>query len=153
MSEIRRDSILGLDQPLAEGERVLATLTADGTTYIRNHLIMVVVLGFVAGVVLWWVGNPTPWVGPLAAALAIGIRAAYLRSEALTQAWRVTNQRLLGPGGRAVALTDIREARPFFGDVQIITQGGDKHLIKYQRDAAQTIAAITDARNGKRRKG
>lgn len=153
MSEIRRDSILGLDQPLAEGERVLATLTADGTTYIRNHLIMVVVLGFVAGVVLWWVGNPTPWVGPLAAALAIGIRAAYLRSEALTQAWRVTNQRLLGPGGRAVALTVIREARPFFGDVQIITQGGDKHLIKYQRDAAQTIAAITDARNGKRRKG
>lgn len=151
MSEIARDPILGLDQPLAEGEQVLTALPADGQTYIRNHLIMVVVLGFVAGVALWWMGNPTPWVGPLAAALAIGIRAAYLRSEALGQAWRVTNRRLLGPGGRAVALTDIREARPFFGDVQIITQGGDKHLIKYQRDAAQTIAAITDARNGKRK--
>ena len=153
MSEIQRDPVLGLDQPLAEGERLLATLTADGQIYIRNHLIIVVVFGFIAGVVLWWIDNPTPWVGPLAAALAIGTRAAYLRSEALGQAWRVTDRRLLGPGGRAVGLADIREARPFFGDVQIITQSGDKHLIKYQREAARTIAAITDARNGKRRKG
>lgn len=151
MSDLPRDPLMGSDAPLAEGERLLISLTADPATYIRNHLILVVVFGFGAGVALWAMANPFPWVGPLGAALAIGLRAAFLRSEALAQHWRVTDRRLLGPGGRVVGLADIAEARPFFGDVQVITRGGDKHLIKYQHDAAASIAAIRDAQNGKRR--
>ncbi len=143
------DPLYGIDTPLAEGERVLATLTADPQIYWRNHMIMVVVFGFLAGVVLWASGNPSPWVGPVAAALAIGLRAAYVRSEAMAQVWRVTNRRLLGPGGRAMALADVAQTRPFFGDVQVVTRSGDKHLIKYQRDAATSIASITDAQRGK----
>lgn len=152
MSEITRDPIMGIDQPLLEGEKLLATLTGDPQTYIRNHVIMAVVFGALAGVVLVWMDQPAPWVGPIAAALAIGIRAAYLRSEALGQAWKVTDKRLIGPGGRVVALAEIKDTRPFFGDVQVVTLSGDKHLIKYQGNAAETIATITDARNGKRKK-
>jgi len=95
-------------------------------------------------------GDPAPWVGPVAAVLAIGARAAYLASEARDLTWRLTDQRLLGPAGRNLALSDIAKARSLFGDVQVVTRSGDKHLIKYMADARAVIAAIEDARAGKR---
>ncbi|MBE0554568.1 MAG: hypothetical protein IH625_12835 [Rhodobacteraceae bacterium] len=106
--------------------------------------------GVGAGVVLVALGNPAPWVGPVAAAAAIAIRALYLRSEAMAEDWRMTSRRLLGPGGRIVPLSQVKEARKFLGAVQIVTKSGDKHLIKYQEDAATTAAAILKARDGGR---
>jgi hypothetical protein len=78
--------------------------------------------------------------------LAIGARAAYLASEALAEVWRLTDRRLLGPGGRAIALAQVRSAKPFLGSVQITTTSGDRHLIKYQAAPAATANRIMTRR-------
>lgn len=140
-----RDSLFTGPLPLAEGEQLRASFVPDRRLYVRNNLIMAVLLGFVAGAALLIGGNPSPWVGPVAAVLAIGIRAAYVASDALAAEWRLTDRRLLGPAGRAVALADIATARPFFGDVQVVSRNGDKHLLKYLADAPGVIAAIETA--------
>jgi hypothetical protein len=146
MARIEPDPILGLVTPLQEGETVLAEFRADRIAYWRSHLIMAVVLGAAAGLFLLWQGNPYPVAGPLGAVLAIGARAAYLASEALAEVWRLTDRRLLGPGGRAIPLAQVQQARPFLGSVQITTTSGDRHLIKYQADPAATANRITTRR-------
>jgi hypothetical protein len=103
---------------------------------------MAVVLGTAAGLFLLWQGNPWPVAGPFGAVLAIGARAAYLASEALTETWRLTDRRLLGPGGRSIPLAQLRAARPFLGAVQITTTTGDRHLIRYQADPIATTSRI-----------
>jgi hypothetical protein len=107
---------------------------------------MAVVLGFAAGLFLVWQGNPYPIAGPFGAVLAIGARAAYLASEALAETWRLTDRRLLGPGGRAIPLAQVQSARPAFGAVQVTLTTGDRHLIKYQADPAATATRITTRR-------
>lgn len=149
MSKITRDSILGVTLPLDPNEALIATLNADPATYWRSHAIMALVAGVIAGAALVYGGNTTPWVGPVAAVLAIGLRAAYLKSEVLAEDWKLTNRRLIGPGGRIVPLSSLKLARPFLGAVQLVTQGGDKHLIKYQANPAATVAAIEQAKAGK----
>lgn len=142
MARIEPDPILGQTTPLQEGETVLAEFRAERVAYWRGHLILAVVLGFAAGLFLIWQGNPYPVAGPFGAVLAIGARAAYLASEALAETWRLTDRRLLGPGGRAIPRQQIRDARAFLGAVQITTTGGDRHLIRYQADPAATAARI-----------
>ena len=136
MAQIEPDNIFARPAELADGETVVAEFRADRLAYWRGHLILAVVLGGAAGLFLLWQGNPYPVAGPFGAAIAIGARAAYLASEALSDVWRLTDRRLLGPGGRAIPLGQVKLARPFLGAVQIVTLSGDKHLIKYQADAA-----------------
>lgn len=143
MSRIVRDPILGQVMPLQDGERVVDTFNADRAAYWRSHLILAVVLGVAAGLFLMWQGNPYPVAGPLGAVLAIGIRAAYLASEALAEVWQLTDRRLLGPSGRAIPLAQIRSARTFLGAVQVTTTTGDRHLIRYLADPATTAERIT----------
>lgn len=131
---------------LEPGEAVLAEFRPDRTAYWRGHLIMAVLGGVAAGLVLVAMGNPAPWVGPVAAVLAVAVRGRYLASEVLAMRWQLTDRRLMLPGGRAFRLRDITTVRPFLGDVQVITRQGDKHLIKYQPDSAAVIAAIDRAR-------
>lgn len=128
--------------PLEPGEVLLAEWRADPAIYWKNHLILSVLFGFAAGVVLLAMGNPFPWTGPVAAVLAVFARAFYLRSEALTESWRLTPRRLLGPGGRVIPLSSIETIRPFLSDVLVITRAGDKHLMKYLADAPAVIARI-----------
>ena len=128
------------------GETLLAEFRADRSAYIRGHLVMAAVLGAVAGAALVATGNPAPWAGPVGAILAIGIRGWYLASEVLGMRWQLTDRRIVLPGGRAFRLPDLVAVRPFLGDVQLVTHQGDKHLIKYQPDAAATVAAIDKAR-------
>lgn len=142
MARIEPDSVMGHAAPLQEGEAVLAEFRADRTAYWRGHLVMVVVLGAAAGLFLLWLGNPYPVAGPAGAAIAILGRAAYLASEALSDVWRLTDRRLLGPGGRAIPRAQIAAARPFLGAVQVVTRAGDKHLIRYLADPAAAAAAI-----------
>lgn len=146
MARIKPDSIHGTFTPLQDGETLIAEFRADRVVYWRSHLIMAVVLGAAAGLFLLWQGNPWPVAGPFGAVLAIGARAAYLASEALAEVWRLTDRRLLGPGGRAIPLAQVRSAKPFLGAVQITTATGDRHLIKYQADPAATAARITARR-------
>jgi hypothetical protein len=150
MAEITRDPILGREVHLDPGEKLIAVFRADAATYWRSNGILALVAGVIAGAALVYGGNATPWVGPVAAVLAIGLRAGYLRSEAMADEWKLTNRRLLGPGGRIAPLSSITLARPFLGAVQVVMAGGDKHLIKYQADAAATVAAIAAAKAGKR---
>ncbi len=146
MARIEPDPILGTVTPLQDGETVLAEFRADRLAYWRGHLILAVVLGAAAGLFLMWQGNPYPVAGPFGAVLAIGARAAYLASEALAEVWRLTDRRLLGPGGRAIQRGQIVSARPFLGAVQVTTASGDRHLIKYQADPAATAARIMGGR-------
>ena len=110
--------------------------------YLRAHVIMALAGGVVAGGVLIALGNADPWVGPVAAILAIGIRAAYVKSEAMGEVWRLTDSHLTGPSGRSIPRAQIVQARPFLGAVQIVTTTGDKHLIRYLPDPAAAARAI-----------
>lgn len=148
MAKITPDPIFGREADLDPGERLITVFRADLPTYWRSHGIMALVAGVIAGAALVYGGNPAPWVGPVAAVLAIGLRAAYLKSEALAEEWKLTNRRLIGPGGRVLLLSNLKLARPFLGAVQLVAQGGDKHLIKYQADPAATVAAIEQAKAG-----
>lgn len=146
MSEtITRDPIMGGEVPLQDGETVLAEFRADPAAYWRGHGILAVALGVVAGVVLVAMGNPDPWVGLAAALPAVLLRAWYLKSEAMSHRWRLTETRLLGPGLRAVPRTSIASVRPFFGDVMVVTKGGDKHLVKYPADPRAVVRMIGGA--------
>jgi hypothetical protein len=142
MSEIKPEPMYGVPAQPDADETVIARFVPDAGTYWRSHAVMALIGGIVAGVALLIGGNPAPWVGPVAAVLAIGARAAYLKSEVFAEEWRLTHRRLLGPAGRIVPLSGIKLARPFLGAVQIVTQGGDKHLIKYQAHPAATVARI-----------
>ncbi len=146
MSKIIHDSMFGQVVSLDANETLIATFRTDMPTYWKSHAIMALIAGILAGIALVYGGNPAPWVGPVAAVLAIALRAAYLKSEVLAEDWRQTNRRLLGPGGRIAPLTSLKLARPFLGAVQLVMAGGDKHLIKYQADTAATVAAITAAK-------
>jgi hypothetical protein len=142
MARIEPDSVMGHAAPLLEGEKVVQEFRPDRTAYWRAHLVMAVILGIFAGLILLWQGNPYPVVGPVAAVLAIGVRAAYVASEALAEVWRLTNRRLLGPAGRVVPLAQLGTARPFLGAVQVTTTLGDWHLIKYQSDPAAVATRL-----------
>jgi hypothetical protein len=130
---------------LSVDENLAATFTPDRQTYWRAHLIMAVALGAAIGLFLLWQGNPYPVMGPIGAALAIAVRAAYVASEAFGDVWYLTNQRLIGPRGLTVPRAQIATARPFFGSVQISTTTGDKHLIKYLANPAVDAARLLQA--------
>jgi hypothetical protein len=149
MAQIERDSVMGHPVPLAKGEALMVEFRPDRAVYWRSHLIMAVILGVVAGLILLLQGNPYPVVGPVAAVLAIGARAAFVASEAMAEVWRLTDSRLLGPGGRALQLSQIKAARPFLGATQVVTLSGDKHLIKYQSDPAAIAARLLATAGGK----
>ena len=147
MPDLPRDPIMGatMMSPLRPNETLLAEWPADRASYWRSHGIMAVLGGFIAGLALVALDNPTPWVGPVAAVLAMGARGWYLSSEALAYMWRLTDQRLQGPGGRDIPLPQIKTARPFLGDVQVVTHSGDKHLMKYMADPPAIVTAIAAA--------
>ena len=114
----------------------------DPAAYLRAHAKMVIGGSIAAGLLLILLGNPHPWVGPVGALLAIGLRAAYLRSEAMAEVWTLTPTHLTGPGGRSIPRAQIVQARPFLGAVQIVTTTGDKHLLRYLPDPAAAARAI-----------
>ena len=68
-------------------------------------------------------------------------------SEALSDRWRLTKTRLIGPGGRILPLSSIQTVRPILGAVQVITRSGDKHLIKYLADPDAVADRIARARS------
>lgn len=121
---------------LNEGETLKETFTPDATTYWRGHVIMALVLGLAAGAVLLYRGDPWPIMGPVGAVLAIGIRALYLKSEALSDIWHLSDRRLIGPRGISLPLSSIKQARAAFGAVQITMASGERHLMKYMADPA-----------------
>ncbi|WP_367647702.1 hypothetical protein [Ruegeria arenilitoris] len=119
--------------------------TPDRGTYIRTNAWLAA--GAMAGamIVLWLIGNPYVWTGAPAGLAAVVVRAWYLASEELVANWEMTETTLTGPGPRKVALNQIAAVNILGSFVQIVTKGGDKHLIKYQANPAATKAAIERA--------
>jgi len=127
---------------LRPGEEVIESFKADRDTYIRAHLWLAAVAMALAMGVLWLVGNPYPWTGAIGGLGAIALRGWFVASDELGARWDLTTQRLLGPGDRAIPLSDITEVRTIAHSAQVITQDGGKHLIKFRPDPDATAAAI-----------
>ncbi|MBO9406435.1 hypothetical protein J7399_03255 [Shimia sp. R9_1] len=127
---------------LLDAESVQQSFSADRATYIRANTWLAAAAMFGGMVVLWLLGNPYVWTGAVGGLGAIVVRGAYLMSDELAMRWDLTNQRLLGPGGRMIALENIDKINKMGSFVQVVTQSGDKHLIKYQLDPEATVAAL-----------
>ncbi len=119
--------------------------TPDCATYIRSNAWLAAFAMAGAMAVLWLVGEAHVWTGAVGGLAAIALRAWYLADEELAAEWLLSGDTLTGPGGRAVRLGDIAQVRSLGPMVQIITQGGDKHLIKHQPDPARAVAQIKAA--------
>ncbi|MFA7432693.1 MAG: hypothetical protein WCZ72_03170 [Gemmobacter sp.] len=145
-----RDELPGEPVTLEPGEQVIATWTADRRTYWRDAEGLAVLGAAGVAAVLLVIGNAHVVIGAFGAAAAVMVRAAYLRSESLGLTWRMTDRRLIGPGGRTVALDAIGTVRKLFGDVQVITRSGDKHLLKHMANAKAVVEAIELTRVGRR---
>lgn len=134
---------------LADGETILTSFTATRATYIRDDAWMAAAAMAAGMVVLWLMGNPHIWTGAIGGLAAVAFRAAFLASDELSVRWDLTNQRVLGPGTRAVRLAEIDKVRTLGSAVQIITLTGDKYLIKYQADREATRKRILQAKAGR----
>ena len=134
--------------PLADGETVQHSFRPDRATYWRDHAWMAAGAMALGMAILWAIGNPHVWTGAVGGLAAIAVRAAYVASDELAARWDLTDRRLLGPGGRAVTLARIKAVNRLGSAVQIVTDAGDKHLIKYQPDSADTRARLQRAMAG-----
>jgi len=135
--------------PIGEGERVLARFQPDKRTYVQSQVTLAVLSGVLAVVALMLVGNASPWVGIVAAFLGIGVRAVYLMSEELSASWTLTDAALYGPGGRQILLGNVARVRRIGSAVQVVTQKGDKHLVKFVPDPGAVQAQIETVASGR----
>ena len=134
--------------PLADDESVQAQFHPDRSTYIRDHT-WLAALAMAAGMgILWLMGNAHVWTGAVGGLAAIAIRAWYVSSDELNMRWDLTDQRLLGPQATAIELARIDKVRTLGSAVQVITNSGEKYLLKYQPDAAFTRRTLEAAKNG-----
>lgn len=117
----------------------------DRATYIRDHAWLAAVAMAGAMAVLWAIGSPHVWTGAVAGLAAVAFRAWFLASEDLAVEWRIEDGALSGPQGRSVPLSEIAELRTLGSAVQVVTRGGDKHLIKYLADREAVRAEIERA--------
>ena len=123
-----------------------ASFHPDKMTYIRTHWSMAALAMAGGMVILWAIGNPHVWTGAIGGLAAVALRGWYLLDEEMDKPWHLGADALDGPQGRNVPLNDIAKLRAIGAAVQVITKGGDKHLIKFQADPTATIARIDAAR-------
>ncbi|MFC3614671.1 hypothetical protein ACFORG_12935 [Lutimaribacter marinistellae] len=117
----------------------------DQGAYLRSHAWLAAAGMAGAMLVLWLLGNPHVWTGAPAGLAAVAVRGLYLRSEEMAATWEIGQGTLTGPGPRRVPLDQIAEVKTLGSFVQVITKGGDKHLIKYQAHPQATKTAIERA--------
>ncbi len=122
-----------------------AVFQADRATYVRAHIRLTIIAMVGAMAVLWLMGDPNIWVGAVAGLAAIGLRGWYLMSEEFAIRWELGDTALSGPGTLTIPLSDITLTRTLAHYVQVVTNAGHKHLIKYQADPGATKAAIDAA--------
>ena len=131
--------------PLAPGETVIARFQGARATYIREHVMLAAIGAVGATAVLMALGNPHAWTGPVGAVLAIAARGFYVASEQLGFIWTLTDRRLITPDGRDIPLGRIAAVNRILSAVQVVTDTGDKFLIKYQPSTTDTAATIRRA--------
>ncbi|KIC37952.1 hypothetical protein [Leisingera sp. ANG-M7] len=118
----------------------------DRSAYVRAHAWMAAIGMSGAMAVLWFMDSPHIWTGAVGGLAAIALRGWYMASEELGVVWTLTGETLSGPAGRSVQVSQIEAVKTMGSYVQVITKGGDKHLIKYQADPAATLNAIERAK-------
>ncbi|MEX0302824.1 MAG: hypothetical protein AB3N24_10405 [Leisingera sp.] len=118
--------------------------TPDRSAYVRAHAWMAAIGMGGAMALLWALDSPHIWTGAVGGLAAIGLRGWYMASEELAVVWTLTKESLTGPAGRSVPVIQIEAVKTLGSYVQVITKGGDKHLIKYQADPAATARAIEE---------
>ena len=134
--------------PLHADETIVDRFVADKGTYWRENAWLAAIAMALGMATLWIMGNPHIWTGAVGGLAAVAVRALYLASDEVKMEWHLTDQRLLGPGPRAVPLDQIAKVNRLFSAAQVVTAGGDKHLIKYQADAAGVQARLRSAAGG-----
>lgn len=115
------------------------------SAYVTAHAWMAVVAMVAGMIILWAVGNPYVWTGAIGGLGAICLRGWYMMSEEMEVVWRISDGVLTGPAERRVPLDQIEKVKTMGSYVQVITKGGDKHLIKYQSSPSTTVAALNHA--------
>ncbi|WP_291730108.1 hypothetical protein [Leisingera sp. F5] len=120
--------------------------TPNRSAYIRAHAWMAAIGMGGAMAVLWFLDSPHIWTGAVGGLAAIALRGWYMASEELAVVWTLTGDSLSGPAGRSLPLPQIKAVKIMGSYVQVITETGDKHLIKYQADPAATLNAIERAK-------
>jgi hypothetical protein len=68
-------------------------------------------------------------------------------SEQLGMVWKLTDTKLIGPDERVIPLANVADARTMLSALQVVTQTGDKYLIKYQADPAAGASLILKTRD------
>ncbi|ATG38353.1 hypothetical protein [Phaeobacter piscinae] len=117
----------------------------DRMAYWRSHAWLAVIAMLGAMGILWVMGNPHVWTGAIGGLAAIGLRGGYLMSDEMTRVWSLGGEVIKGPDQQTIPLADVAELNRIGSTVQIVTHEGHKHLIKYQPDAAATIATLQNA--------
>ena len=119
----------------------------DRATYNREH----VFLAFLGAALMYggllYIGNPFPWTGIVGAFFAIFIRWIYVASEAMDVVWSLSDTHLYGPAERSIPLESITNTRTLFSATQVITDTGDKYMLKYLADPQATANTILSARD------
>lgn len=128
-------------------ETNIARFSSSRTIYIYEHIILAILGSILMVGFLLYQGNPDWWVGIVGAFAGIAIRGFYVASEQLEFVWELTDRRLISPSERAIPLSEITDARGMFSAVQIITNDGEKFLMKYQPDKNDVIRQILAARD------
>ncbi|WP_157973566.1 hypothetical protein [Tropicimonas sp. IMCC34043] len=134
--------------PFAGTAPVLASFPAHRGTYIRAQITLAVLGSIFATSALAFLGSGPLWVGPLGAGMAMAVRGVYLASEELGRTWDLTATGLRCTDGRTIALRDIAKVNRLGSAVQLVTRGGDKHLMKYLEDSDRARRRIEAALPG-----
>ena len=124
----------------------IARYSGNKAVFIRVQVIMALIGAALITGGLYLTGNPDWWVGIVGSFAGIAMRGYYIADEQLGFEWVLTSTQLIGPLERAIGLHEIKALRSLLGSVQVITNDGDKYLIKYQAAPEQVIAEINAAK-------
>lgn len=128
---------------LPEGERELARFVPDRARYVRDHVALAAGGGVAVVLILLLIGRGhLLWAGVLGTFAAIALRGVWFHSDAMRVSWLLTDRALIGPGQERIDRADITAVRRLMGDVQVVTRGGRKVLIRHLADPASAQAMI-----------
>lgn len=128
---------------LPDGEREIARFAPDRARYLRDHVALAAGGGVVMVLILWAIGRGhLLWTGVLGTFAAIAFRGIWFYPDTMRTVWLLTDRALIGPGQDRVERTDIAAVRRLMGDVQIVTRGGRKILIRHLADSEAARAMI-----------
>ncbi|QQA43225.1 hypothetical protein [Pelagovum pacificum] len=132
---------------LAPDERLLQSFAPDPAVYTRDHAWLAVLAAALSALSFWLVWRPLAFAGPPVAILIVAARHKSAADRDMTERWHLTDRRLVGPGGQEIELKRIDKLRPFGSAVQVTTNSGSRHLVRFQRKPRLTLERIEAARD------